>query len=153
MIGNDKPCRGGWQRLVFSFALAAPLVSFPWRRAAPQAAGLLVFGRGRASERGNDQGRLVWGGETVPPVVDRSRKAGARGSDVCATKQAIRSHDLEVDPKTEGVAYGFAYLVRPAASNPAMVQQLIAKTPKVEIDQINCDFCRIRSRSMRTRRL
>ena len=43
-------------------------------------------------------------------------------------------------PKTKGVAYGFAYLVRPKGRNPALVKELIAKNPKVEIDQKNCDF-------------
>ena len=50
------------------------------------------------------------------------------------------AHDLEVDPKTKGVAYGFAFLSRPKASNPALVEELLKKTPNVEMDQKNCDF-------------
>jgi hypothetical protein len=129
------------RRVFVALALAFPLVSFPCAQGAPQAAGLLVLGAVGQANEGTIKGRLVWGGETVPPVVDAIAKGQApKDPNICATAQAIRSHDLEVDPKTKGVAYGFAYLVRPAASNPAMVQQLIAKAPKVEIDQKNCDF-------------
>ena len=60
--------------------------------------------------------------------------------DVCAKDQSILSHELEIDPKTKGVRYGFAYIVRPKGTNPEAVQELIAKNPKVEIDQKNCDF-------------
>ena len=45
-----------------------------------------------------------------------------------------------VDPKTKGVAYGFVYLVRPSGSNPAAVKELLAKSPKAELDQKNCEF-------------
>ena len=72
MIGNDKACRGGWQRLVFSFALAAPLVSFPCATRRPSGRGLACSGRGRASERGNDQG---------PPGVGRRDRSAGRGCD------------------------------------------------------------------------
>ena len=90
---------------------------------------------------GTIKGRLVWGGEHVPPteVLVEMGKA-AKNPDVCAKNQSILSHDLEVDPKTKGVAYGFAYISRPKANNPEMVQDLITKNPKVEMDQKNCDF-------------
>ena len=45
-----------------------------------------------------------------------------------------------VDPKTKGVAYGFAYLVKPKGANPEAVKALLAKQPKVELDQKNCEF-------------
>ena len=97
----------------------------------------------RSGRRMTERSRAAWSGaeRLVPPPVDLVAKGKAqKDPDVCAKDQAILSHDLEVDPKTKGVAYGFAYLVRPKASNPAAVQDLIAKNPKVEIDQKNCDF-------------
>ena len=50
------------------------------------------------------------------------------------------SRDLVVDPKTKGVAYGFAYLVRPKGDSSALVKELVAKKPKVVLDQKNCEF-------------
>ncbi len=74
---------------------------------------------GQAAD-GTIKGRLVWGGDNVPPVVDLVAMGQApKDPNICATRQAIRSHDLEVDPKTRGVAYGFAYLSRPKTGNPA----------------------------------
>ena len=76
---------------------------------------------GQAND-GTIKGRLIWGGDNVPPVVDLVAKGKAqKDPNVCAKNSAIRSHELEVDPKTKGVAYGFAYLSRPKASNPALV--------------------------------
>jgi hypothetical protein len=141
MTGNDKLHRNAGRRLLVAVAVAFPLVSFPCAQGAPQPTGLLVLGAIGQANEGTIKGRLVWGGETVPPLVDAIAKGQApKDPNVCATAQAIRSHDLEVDPKTKGVAYGFAYLSRPKASNEALVQQLIAKAPKVEVDQKNCDF-------------
>src|SRR5262249_12980563 len=47
-----------------------------------------------------------------------------------------------VDPGTKGIPYAFAYLVMPKndKGNPEAVKALIAKAPKVEIDQKNCEF-------------
>jgi hypothetical protein len=90
---------------------------------------------------GTIRGRLVWGGGDVPPaknLVD----AGAATKDpaVCASSVPIASRELTVDPKSRGIRYGFAYLVRPQGANPDAVKALVAKTPKVEIDQKNCEF-------------
>ena len=54
--------------------------------------------------------------------------------------RAIPSRELVVDPKTKGVAYGFAYLVRPRGTNPDAVKDLLTRSPKVELDQKNCEF-------------
>ena len=95
---------------------------------------------GQAAD-GTIKGRLVWGGANVPPPVELVAKGQApKDPNICATRQAVLSHDLEIDPKTLGVAHGFAYLVRPKNGNPALVQELVSKTPNVEIDQKNCDF-------------
>jgi hypothetical protein len=141
MIGyGNNSGRVRWQIRVL-LGVAMPLLS-PLAEAAPPVAGVVVaVGLVGQPAEGTIKGRLVWGGDKVPPVVDLVAKGQARNNaDVCASKEAIRSHDLEIDPKTKGVAYGFAYLVRPKMNNPALVQELIKTKPKVEMDQKNCDF-------------
>ncbi|MGO9470059.1 MAG: hypothetical protein ACLQIB_10735 [Isosphaeraceae bacterium] len=93
------------------------------------------------AEFGTVKGRLVWGGDHPPPPTNLVEKGQApRDADVCARDKPIPARDLVVDPKSKGVAYGFAYIVRPKGSNPDAVQNLISKAPKVELDQKNCAF-------------
>lgn len=94
-----------------------------------------------AADYGTIKGRLVWSGDTVPParVLEEKGKAD-KDADVCAKDQAIVSHELEIDPTTKGVAFGFAYLVRPKGTNSQAVSEMVSKKPKVEMDQKNCDF-------------
>jgi hypothetical protein len=101
----------------------------------------LLCPRGAVAQYGTIKGRLIWGGDAVVPskVLEEKGKA-EKDPDVCAKDQSILSHELEIDPKTKGVRYGFAYIVRPKGTNPEAVSELIAKNPKVEIDQKNCDF-------------
>ena len=90
-----------------------------------------------------ERSRDDWsGGETIhPPRAMLVEKGQApRDGDVCAKDKPIPARDLVVDPKSKGVAYGFAYIVRPKGSNPEAVQNLISKAPKVELDQKNCAF-------------
>ena len=90
---------------------------------------------------GTVKGRLVWGGDTLPPAVDLVEKGKApKDPEICAKDQSILSHALEVDPKSKGVAHGFAYIIRPKGTNPDAVKDLLAAKPKLEIDQKNCDF-------------
>ncbi len=90
---------------------------------------------------GSLKGRLVWGGDTIPPIATLIEKGKAdKDPEVCARDTPIKSRQLVVDPNTKGVAYGFAYILRPKGSNPAAVEALVKKTPKVEIDQKNCEF-------------
>jgi hypothetical protein len=141
MIGHNNPCWCGRWAILGSLGLAMSLVSPQGAEAAPPPAGLAVLCAVGQANDGSIKGRLVWGGEKVPPVVELVAKGQAqKDPNVCATNQAIVSHDLEIDPKTKGVAYGFAFLYRPKAGNPGLVQALISKTPKVEMDQKNCDF-------------
>jgi plastocyanin len=85
---------------------------------------------------GTIKGRLVWGGETVPePEKLKADKDVA----ICG-KVPLFSHKLAIDPKTKGVAYGFAYLVNPKGKNPAAEKTLLEKEPKVILDQVNCEF-------------
>lgn len=111
--------------LTFTFTLTPPL------RAAPPG----------QNDYGTIKGRLVWGGDTPPPRTNLVEKGQAqKDGDVCAKDSPIPARDLVVDPKSKGVAYGVAYIVRPKGSNPEAVQKLISQAPKVELDQKNCAF-------------
>jgi hypothetical protein len=102
---------------------------------------LLPDAAGGEGEYGAVKGRLVWGGDTPPPQTNLFEKGQApRDGDVCAKDKPIPARDLVVDPKSKGVAYCFAYIVRPKGSNPEAVQKLVSKAPKVELDQVNCVF-------------
>src|SRR5206468_3621427 len=82
-----------------------------------------------------------WGGSDVPAAKNLA-EVGAATKDptVCAKNAPIVSRELVVDPATKGVRYAFAYLVRPQGTNPDAVQALVSKSPRVEIDQKNCEF-------------
>jgi hypothetical protein len=141
MTANDKPCRRARWELLVSLSLAVPLLSPIRAQAAPRAANLLVLGVVGQANYGTIKGRLVWGGDQIPPTkVLAALGKAEKDPDVCAKDQSILSHELEIDPKTKGVAFGFAYLFRPKGNNPDAVAALISKNPKVVMDQKNCDF-------------
>ena len=96
-----------------------------------------AFGQGY----GTIKGRLVYGGEGIPTpkVLVAKEDPAAKDSAVCAVNE-ITEKDLVVDAKTKGVSYGFAYLVKPNGKNAEMEAKLIAKKPKVEIDQKGCQY-------------
>ncbi len=71
-------------------------------------------------------------------LIEKGR--APKDPDVCAREAAVPNRELVVDPKNKGVAYGFAYLVRPKGANPEAVKQLLARSPKAELDQKNCEF-------------
>jgi len=103
--------------------------------------GLPEGGPAAQNEFGTVKGRLVWGGDDPPPPTNAVEKGQApRDADVCAKDKPIPARDLVVDPRTKGVAYAFAYIVRPKGSNPEAVQNLVSKAPKVVVDQKNCTF-------------
>jgi hypothetical protein len=109
--------------------------------AAPPPSALLGAGRAGQGEYGTIKGRLVWGGGDVPPAKILVEKGKAlKDPEVCGRDQAITSRELAVDPATKGVAHGFVFLVRPKGANPEAVKQLLAKKPKAELDQKNCEF-------------
>ena len=92
-------------------------------------------------EYGTIKGRLVWGGRDVPSARALIEKGRAqRDPEICAREAAIPNRELVVDLKTKGVVYGFAYLVKPKGSNPGAVKELLARSPKAELDQKNCEF-------------
>jgi hypothetical protein len=115
---------------LFSVVLVSALVARP-----------LLAGPPGQSEYGTIKGKLVWGGDNPPPPTNLVEKGQAqKDGDVCAKDKPIPARDLVVDPKSKGVAYGFAYLVRPKGSNPEAVQKLVSSAPKVVLDQKNCAF-------------
>jgi hypothetical protein len=128
-------------RSIAWLCLAMPLIA-PFSAAAAGPAHLLVAATAVGqSETGTIKGRLVWGDEKLPEVKELVAKGqpDAKDTAVCA-KSAIMSRDLVVDPKTKGVTYAFAYLVKPKGDSTAQVKALLAKTPTVELDQKNCEF-------------
>ncbi|HEX8202313.1 MAG TPA: carboxypeptidase regulatory-like domain-containing protein [Isosphaeraceae bacterium] len=90
---------------------------------------------------GTIKGRLVWGGSSAPesPLLIKQGDATVKDAAVCAAAD-LRSQELVVDPATLGVRYGFAYLNRPAGTNPEAQQAALAQQATVEIDQKNCAF-------------
>jgi hypothetical protein len=126
-----------WTGLGFAITL---IVSMP-AVAGPPVNGILAAGMIGQGEFGTIKGRLVWGGDALPTVkVDVEQGKANKDPDVCAKDQSIFSREIVVDPKTKGVANGFVYLVRPKGTNPEAVKALLAKSPKAELDQINCQF-------------
>jgi hypothetical protein len=102
---------------------------------------LLAAGAVGQAETGTIKGRLVWGDEKIPEVKeDVAKGKAANNADVCAATGSIMSRDLVVDPKTKGVAYGLAYLVKPSGDRTAQVKALLEKNPQVVLDQKGCEF-------------
>ncbi len=90
---------------------------------------------------GTIKGRLTWGGSEAPPARILVEKGKApKDADVCARHGSIPSHELEVDPKTKGISFGFVYLTKPKGKNANAVKELLAKSPKAVLDQKNCEF-------------
>jgi len=98
-----------------------------------------VSATGQEGKYGTIKGKLVWAGAEIPKPIVVQEKGQAKDG-VCAKDASILSKELVVDPKTKGVANGFAYLVRPKGQNPEALAELLKAAPKVEIDQKNCEF-------------
>ena len=121
--------------------LALPLVVPQPAAAASPAQLLLAASAVGQSETGTIKGRLIWGDEKTPEVKELVAKGqSAKDPAVCAATGSIMSRDLVVDPKTKGVSYGIAFLVKPVGAFSAQVKALLAKNPKVELDQKGCEF-------------
>ena len=128
-------------RLLFGLGLALAL-GFPVHAAAtPPTVGVLAASLVGQDQFGTIKGRLVWADAEVPPlmVLEAAGKA-SKDPNICAKDKAIVSREMVVDPKTKGVSYAFAYLVRPKGGNPGAVKALLAQHPTVELDQKNCEF-------------
>ncbi len=86
---------------------------------------------------GTIKGRLVYGGATAPEPKKLDNKA--QNPEVCGKKQLFDQR-LKVDPKNLGIEFGFAYLVAPKGANPKAIEDLVAKSPTVSVDQKDCEF-------------
>jgi hypothetical protein len=62
-----------------------------------------------------------------------------KDTEVCG-KQPLMDRALSIDPKTKGIAYAFAYLVSPKGKNADAEKALLAASPTVTIDNVNCEF-------------
>jgi hypothetical protein len=110
-------------------------------QAAVVSSGLLASATTAQGDFGTIKGRLIWGGNEVPPPRNLIEMGKApKDPDVCAKDAPIAERELLVDPKTKGIAYGFAYLVKPKGANPAEVKALVEQNPKAVLDQKNCEF-------------
>ncbi len=90
---------------------------------------------------GTIKGRLVWGDDKIPAIKELMAKGKSpKDPNICAAGSAIMSRELVVDPKTKGVSYAFAFLVRPKGNFTAQVKELVAKKPEVVLDQKGCEF-------------
>ena len=123
-----------------SAAFAVSAMAFSSAVAVPPATSLATSVPAQAGT-GTIKGRLVWGAGEVPEakVLEPLGKA-SKDPEVCAKTEPIVSQQLVVDPKTKGVKFGFAYLVKPKGTPASAVAEIVAKTPKVEIDQKNCEY-------------
>jgi hypothetical protein len=114
--------------------------SFPCQAAAP-AVSTLAAGLAGQAPLGTIKGRLVWGGDAIPPVKVLAEPGKVtQDPNVCARDKPILSRELSVDPATKGLAHAFAYLSRPKGRNPEAVRALVAKHPQVTLDQQKCEF-------------
>jgi hypothetical protein len=106
-------------------------------------AGSLSLGQNANAQTGvgTIKGRLVWGGAELPTPKLKVKKGDPNEKDaaVCAVGD-IFDETYVVDPKTKGVADGFAYVVNPKGKNPELLAALLAKSPTVLMDQKNCRF-------------
>ncbi|MFO0891042.1 MAG: carboxypeptidase regulatory-like domain-containing protein [Isosphaeraceae bacterium] len=124
-----------------AIALALLSLDRPAATAGVPSPGPLAAVLAAQGEYGSIKGRLVWGGSEVPPAKVLIEKGKSpKDPEVCAKDEPIPSRELVVDPQSKGVAHGFVFLVKPRGSNPAAVKELLARKPKAELDQKNCEF-------------
>jgi plastocyanin len=133
---SDLVCRG-LARLVFGLATVGLVSATHGAVVQPGVISSSLVGQAY----GTIKGRLVYGGASVPEPVILVKKGDTAVKDaaVCATDNVV-SKGMAVDPKTKGIQYGVAYLVAPKGKNADLEAKLLAKAPKVEIDQKGCDF-------------
>ena len=95
---------------------------------------------------GTIKGRLVWGGAKAPEP--QKVPASSTAKDPVCSKSEIYDRELVVDPETLGVAQAFAYLPNPKGKNPEAEKALLEEHPRVEIDQIDCQYVPFSSAGM-----
>jgi hypothetical protein len=89
---------------------------------------------------GTIKGRLVWANGPVPTPKIVVKKDDPNVKDPVCKASNIVSRDITVDPATKGVADAFAYLVNPSGDYSAVEKALLARTPAVVVDQVNCEY-------------
>lgn len=131
-----------------SAASAAPIESEPSKETAVEPVAVPV------AAYGTIKGRLVWKDGAYPPpkILVKKGDAAVQNAAVCAVEN-ITSRALIVEPKTRGIKNGLAYLVKPNGTNPDLEKSILAKTPKVIIDQKNCVFTPYVSAMMKSQSL
>ena len=126
---NFWSVRSSGPRKLGALAASALLALAPALPAGPPA---------RVAGTGTIKGKLVWGGGAIPaPKVEA---AAANSKDAVCKAKPIVSKEITVDPATKGMGDAFAYLVNPTGDYSAAEKALLAKTPEVVIDQINCEY-------------
>lgn len=125
--------------LTAALVVVASSTSLPARAGVP--IGPVVAGFVGQTGYGAIKGRLVWGGAEAPKRKALVEKGQARNDPgVCAADGAIPDNSLVVDPKSQGIKFGFAYLAKPKGANPDAVKVLLEKNKIVVVDQKNCEF-------------
>lgn len=95
----------------------------------------------QAQEFGSIKGRVVWGGDEAPaPKVLVEKGKATKDGEVCAADTEILDPAVQVDPETKGVAGAIVFLINPSGENADAVAELLKNSPKVELDQVNCEF-------------
>jgi len=89
---------------------------------------------------GTIKGRLVWAGAEIPKAKVEVVKGDPKVKDAVCKVNQIVSKEITVDPATKGIADAIVYLVKPVGDFGAAQKALLAKTPSVVIDQVNCEF-------------
>jgi hypothetical protein len=140
-IGQHRRAAMDRSKYFVWFSWAVLLIAPHSADASAPVAGLVAGGVVGQSQTGTIKGRLIWGDENIPPakvLVEKGK--GGNDADICAKDEAIVSRSLVIDPKTKGVAYAFAYLVKPKGDFAQATRDLVAKQPKVMLDQKSCEF-------------
>lgn len=90
---------------------------------------------------GSIRGRLIWAGAEIPRFKDLQPQGRAeRDPQVCAQTRAIPDKALIIDARSKGIRDAIAYLGNPQGAFLEIEKAFIAATPKVTVDQKNCEF-------------
>ena len=106
---------------------------------------------GSLAETGTIKGKLIWGRRAPSrrsPGRGREGRSQRQRSRSARARRSSKNSEITVDPATKGVANGFAFLLTPTGGYPAAdkpiveaaEKALLAKTPAVEVDQVNCEY-------------
>ncbi len=100
----------------------------------PPAVAIATLIPGPVAGYGTIKGRLVLAGTAPTPS-----KIDVKNQPFCQD-QTILDLSVEVDPKTKGIANAIVWINAPKGKNADAEKALVAKHPKVDIDNKNCAF-------------